>query len=275
MSLAIILDMNLLSESPKILTIDSFLTPDEVEELITIGRADERESTVVDGQSGEVRASSYRVCKITYLDPKKQAIVADLLIRIAAVAKSRPEQIEGLQILRYSIGGHYFPHVDPFDQRNPLLKKSLSMGGQRIASVIVGLKKADKGGETDFNKLRMNVMLEPGQALMFWDLHADGTINYQTEHSAMPVLEGEKIVLVTWIRERNFDGTEEVPPPPSELDLKRSLDHARKAREIECERALKAALEHFNCKLDNTSEPTLDPASGEIHVRKEIRIVSL
>jgi prolyl 4-hydroxylase len=266
--------MKLLSESPRILTIDSFLTPEEIEELITIGRTDERESTVVDGQSGEVRASSYRVCKITYLDPKKQSIVSDILIRLAAAAKCRPEQIEGLQILRYPIGGHYFPHVDPFDSRNPLLKKSLTMGGQRIASVIIGLKKADKGGETDFNKLRMSVLLEPGQALMFWSLHADGMINYQTEHSAMPVLEGEKIVLVTWIRERKFDGSEEVPEPLNESQLQRSLDHAKKTREIECDRALKSALEHFNCKLENTSEPILDPITGEIHVRREIRIVS-
>lgn len=266
--------MKLLSESPKIITVDSFLTPDEVEKLITIGRSDERESTVVDGQSGEVRASSYRVCKITYLDAKKEGIVSDLVTRIAHAAKTRPQQIEGLQILRYTIGGHYFPHVDPFDQRNPLLKKSLSMGGQRIASVIIGLKKADKGGETDFNKLRMNVTVEPGQALMFWSLHSDGTINYQTEHSAMPVLEGEKIVLVTWIRERNFDGSEEVPDPPSEVDLKRSLEHAKRAREIECDRAVKAAIEHFNCELVNSSEPFVDPATGQIHVRKEIRIIS-
>jgi prolyl 4-hydroxylase len=266
--------MNLLSESPKIITIDSFITPEEVQELIEIGKSDERESTVVDGTSGEVRASSYRVCKITYLDNKKHSIVADLLVRIANTAKCRIQQIEGLQILRYSIGGHYFPHVDPFDQRNPLLKNSVTMGGQRIASVIIGLKKADKGGETDFNKLRMNLALEPGQALVFWSLHQDGSINYQTEHSAMPVLEGEKAVLVTWIRERSFDGSEEVAEPPTEEALKNSLEQAKKARELTCERALKDALEHFNCELLSDVEPFVDTRTGEIHVRKSIRIIS-
>lgn len=266
--------MNTLSENPKILTIDKFLSEDEIKELIAIGKSDERSSTVVDGESGEVRASSYRVCKITYLDHAKHPIVKSVMDRIAVASKLRPNQVEGLQILRYGIGDHYFPHVDPFDQRNPNLKKSISMGGQRIVSVIIGLEKASKGGATDFSRLRMNVMLEPGQGLFFWSLHSDGTINYLSEHSAMPVMEGEKAVLVTWIRERAFDGSEEVPEPPTEKDLIRTLESTKRRREIDCEKALKSALDHFNCKLENTSEPFLDAASGEIHVRKEIRIIS-
>jgi len=266
--------MNLLSENPKIITIDNFLSPEEIAELIAIGKKDEKPSTVVDGESGEVRQSNYRVCNITYLDHLKNEMIKRVMDRIAEAAKLRSKQVEGLQILRYQIGGHYFPHVDPFDQRNPNLKKSIAMGGQRIVSVIVGLEKAAKGGETDFSRLRMSVCLEPGQALLFWSLYPDGSINYFSEHSAMPVLEGEKAVLVTWIRERAFDGSEEVPEPPTEQQLQRSLESAKKRREIECERALKSTLEHFYCKLENTSEPMLDPASGEIHIRKEIRIIS-
>lgn len=266
--------VNILSESPKIITIDNFLSKEEIDALIAIGKKDEKPSTVVDGESGEVRSSSYRVCNITYLDHLKNELVNKVMGRIAEAAKLRQKQVEGLQILRYRIGGHYFPHVDPFDQRNPNLKKSITMGGQRIVSVIIGLEKAPKGGETDFSRLRMNVCLEPGQALIFWSLHTDGSINYLSEHSAMPVLEGEKAVLVTWIRERAFDGSEEVPEPSTEQQLRQSLESAKKRREIECERALKSALEHFNCTLENNSEPILDPKTGEIHVRKEIRIIS-
>lgn len=266
--------MKVLSESPKIITIDNFLSPEEIEELIKIGKTDERDSTVVDGESGEVKQSTYRVCKITYLDHLKNEMVKRVMDRIGDAAKLRPKQIEGLQILRYGIGGHYFPHVDPFDQRNPNLKKSTAMGGQRVVSVIIGLQKAPKGGETDFSRLRMSVALEPGQALLFWSLHPDGTINYLSEHSAMPVMEGEKAVLVTWIRERAFDGSEEVPEPPTEAQLERGLAAAQKRREVECERAIKSALDHFQCNLENTSTPVLDPKTGQFHVRKEIRVTS-
>lgn len=266
--------MKQLSGDPKILTIDEFLKPDEIEQLISLGAAGEHDSTVVDGKSGEVETSNYRVCKLTYLDDASQPLTKALMERIASIAKVRPCQVEGLQVLRYSIGGHYFPHVDPFDTRSGQLKQVLRMGGQRIASIVIGLKQADKGGETDFNRLKMSLKLKPGEALFFWSLHSNGQINQLSEHSAMPVLEGEKIVLVSWIRERAFDGSEEIPEPLTEDQLKNNLETVKHQRELECFRTIESVLQQFNCTMTNSSIPKIDQNTGEVYIHKEIKVIS-
>lgn len=266
--------MKILSADPKIQLHSDFLSPEEISEIIALGAEDERDSTVVNGKSGEVGVSTYRVCKVTYLDHHKHPTAMRIMERLAKAADLRPEQVEGLQVLRYTIGGHYFPHVDPFDVRNPTLKPILQRGGQRIVSALIGLKPADEGGETDFNRLKLSVPLKPGECLLFWGLHPDGTINMQTEHSAMQVLKGEKIILVSWMRERAFDGSEEVPEELSEKELFDKLVKAKRDREKECFKAIQSALAHFKCTLENDSKPMIETSTGEIHIQKEIRVVS-
>lgn len=265
--------MTLLTADPKIQLHSAFLSEAEITELIALGAADERDSTVVDGKSGETGPSNYRVCKVSYLDHKKQPLAMKVMERLAQVANIRVEQVEGLQILRYGIGGHYFPHVDPFDSRNEAVKPILKMGGQRIISALIGLKPADEGGETDFNRLKLNVTLKPGDCLLFWGLHPDGTINMLTEHSAMPVLRGEKIILVSWMRERAFDGSEEVPELPTETELEDRLFEAKAKREQDCFKAIQMNLAQYKCVLSNTSEPFIGP-DGELHVKKEVKVIS-
>jgi hypothetical protein len=201
-------------------------------------------------------------------------IVQKLIDKLASFSRVRPEQVEGLQILRYTVGGHYFHHVDPFDTRNPALKSVLKMGGQRIVSALIGLKPADEGGETDFNRLKMNVNLMPGQCLLFWGLHPDGTPNMMAEHSAMPVIRGEKVILVSWMRERAFDGSEEVPDSPTEDELMLKLESAKRMREEECFKAIQASLINFNCTMTNLSVPRINSTTGEIYLEKEVRIIS-
>jgi prolyl 4-hydroxylase len=265
--------MKLLHANPKIISKEGFLTDSEVKNLIELASKDEKDSSVIDGQNGSVKSSSYRVCKVSYLDKAEDPIFQSLRDRIANAAGVRPCQLEGIQVLRYELGGHYYPHVDPVDTKNLGYDKFVSTGGQRIISFLIGLKEAEEGGSTEFHRISLSHKLKPGELMMFWSLNADGTINHLSEHSAMPVLKGEKIVVVGWIRERNFNGSEEVEKR-SEEELIYELDQATKKRELDCFRRIEAVLRECNCTLENSSYPTVHRVTGVIHINKEIRVKS-
>jgi hypothetical protein len=91
-----------------------------------------------------------------------------------------------VQIVRYSIGGHYNAHAD---------------GGylmhERYFTVICYLNDDFEGGGTSFPSLGYSAIPEPGKAIIFPSRFV---------HSAEPVITGEKFVLVTWV----------LGPPPVE-----------------------------------------------------------
>lgn len=266
------MNQNNLCSNPKILSIESFLLPSEITALIEAAAKSENDSSVIDAQDGKIASSTYRVCKVSYLEQPRE-LIESIRTRIAGAAGVRPCQLEGVQILRYGLGGHYFPHVDPVDSRNPGYQRFVALGGQRIISFLIGLKEAEEGGETDFSRVRVSRKLKPGELLLFWSLNPDGTVNHLSEHSAMPVMKGEKIVVVGWIRERSFDGTEEVKER-QESEILEELERTTKKRERECFTKVEGVLREYNCTLVNHSYPVVDPSTGVIHVHREVRVQS-
>jgi predicted 2-oxoglutarate/Fe(II)-dependent dioxygenase YbiX len=85
--------------------------------------------------------------------------------------------------LKYTPGGWYDTHIDA------------SWQTYRVASMLVYLNPLDyEGGETWFPHYDLKVKpLEPSLVLF--------PSNYMYEHQAMPVKNGEKFVLVTWMND--------------------------------------------------------------------------
>jgi predicted 2-oxoglutarate/Fe(II)-dependent dioxygenase YbiX len=92
-------------------------------------------------------------------------------------------QLEPFSLLRYSPGGHYVAHADSNWQV------------YRIASVLVYLNPTEyTGGETVFHLFDVKVKPDAPSVVLF-------PANFAYEHEAMPVVEGEKIVVVTWMND--------------------------------------------------------------------------
>lgn len=260
-----------LSEAPLIVLHENFLKPDEIPALIELGRQNAEKTTVVDNDTGDSTYSNYRTGKLGYIkdgDPLAEKV----LTRVMEITNVRRAQIEGLQVLWYGIAQQYLPHVDFFHPQVKGSRKLLHYGGQRIISVIMSLQEAEEGGELDFPQLKLTRKLKRGEALLFWDLDQAGRGDQRTEHAAMPVVKGEKISLVTWIRERAFNGSEEKAPPPSESDLRGMLQQSKNARQTQCTAAVEQALKHFGCAIRNTSRPSIDVKTGLIVLKPEFRI---
>lgn len=76
----------------------------------------------------------------------------------------------------------------------------LGEGNERWYTALIYITKPKAGGQTDFLNLKKTVDPEPGRLLIWNNLTEDLKCNHQLLHAGLPVIEGEKHILVTWIR---------------------------------------------------------------------------
>ena len=77
-------------------------------------------------------------------------------------------------------------------------------GGNRTHTALFYLNDDFEGGETEFPKLDIKVKPELGKLLLWTNMNDDGTLDYDSLHAGLPVIEGEKWILVIWVREQKF-----------------------------------------------------------------------
>ncbi|KAJ6288816.1 hypothetical protein OIU76_024739, partial [Salix suchowensis] len=128
------------------------------------------------------------------------------------------EHGEGLQILHYEVGQKYEPHFDYFmDDYNT------ENGGQRIATVLMYLSDVEEGGETVFPSAKGNISAVPwwnklsecgkeglsvkpkmGDALLFWSMKPDASLDPSSLHGGCPVIQGNKWSSTKWMRVNEY-----------------------------------------------------------------------
>ncbi|CAL9190026.1 unnamed protein product [Musa hybrid cultivar] len=210
-----------LSWRPRAFLYKGFLSNDECDHLMTLAKDKLEKSMVADNESGKSVMSEVRTSSGMFLEKRQDEVIARIEKRIAAWTFLPEENGESMQILHYELGEKYEPHFDYFhDQTNQQL------GGHRVATVLMYLSNVQKGGETIFpnsegklSQLKNDtwsdcakngyaVKPEKGDALLFFSLHLDATIDPKSLHGSCPVIEGEKWSATKWIHVRSFDKPE-------------------------------------------------------------------
>ncbi|KAE8771023.1 Prolyl 4-hydroxylase subunit alpha-1 [Hordeum vulgare] len=116
------------------------------------------------------------------------------------------EHGEGLQVLHYEVGQKYESHFHYF------------LDGQRMATILMYLSDVEEGGETIFpdanvnnsslpwyNELsecaRKDLAVKPkmGDALLFWSMKLDATLDPLSLHGDCPVIKGNKWSSTKWL----------------------------------------------------------------------------
>ena len=259
------LPFKVLSAAPRIVVFPSFLSESEVATLIEVASLKWRDATTVGLETGDPITTSYRTGVISDVDSKS---VVDIIKRLGECTKTEPKQCEGFQVLKYSLTNEYKEHTDWFDQRIPGIRKVFKMGGQRIYSVIIGLKEADDGGEIHFKKIGLKFRIKSGDAVIFENVKPNGVPDELTLHEALPVIKGEKLVCVTWIRERAFDGSEE---PDDAIAWKREAKTIKAMRQDACSTELPKFLKHYGCVLAVEALPVIGE-DGSITIDTTVKV---
>ena len=114
-----------------------------------------------------------------------------------------PEKFgERSQIQHYRLGNQFKAHHDYFNADDPgEYDEFIGNQGQRTWTFMIYLNDVEGGGATEFVKIGKEVRPKQGRAVIWHNLHPDGTPNVMTMHRGTPVKAGEKYIITKWFRE--------------------------------------------------------------------------
>ncbi|KAF3785431.1 putative prolyl 4-hydroxylase 9 [Nymphaea thermarum] len=204
-----------LSWRPRALYFPRFAEPEQCRTIIKIAKATMAPSTLA-LRKGETRQNTQgiRTSSGTFISATedKTGILALMEQKIAKATMLPRAHGEAFNVLRYEIGQKYDSHYDVFNPAEYGPQKS-----QRVASFLLYLSDVEEGGETmfpfedgknidigyDYKKcIGLKVKPRQGDALLFYSLFPNGTIDVTSLHGSCPVIKGEKWVATKWIRDQ-------------------------------------------------------------------------
>jgi prolyl 4-hydroxylase len=179
--------------------LEDFLTAEECGALAT--RIDEAcfPSPLYEKEKYEgVRTS--QTCNFDVHDP----LIAQVEERISALLGIERVHGEPLQGQKYAVGQEFRDHADFFYVDQPYWKEYEPHGGQRTWTAMAFLVTPERGGDTRFPLLDLNVGPKLGRLLIWNNMALDGSPNPWTLHAGRPVEVGTKYIFTKWFRERPF-----------------------------------------------------------------------
>ena len=212
------LTLKVASVTPRVLTIENFLSPEDCQNIIDLSQKQGLElSSLHSGASlKQTRDLSTRSSSNTWLPRDTNSLTEKVFEQAAKVMKIDPDLFqkfhdtsahhhsiaESLQVVRYKSGGEeYQPHHD-------FVYPSINHRYQptRFATLLVYLNDVPKGGETRFpravnnyNAQGLEIKPKIGQAVLFYNLLEDGNVDDLSQHGSNPTAGHEKWLANFWV----------------------------------------------------------------------------
>ena len=95
--------------------------------------------------------------------------------------------------VRYTTGQYFRVHGDVADMDE-------SERRTRQFTLVYCMRAPARGGATSFPRKRMQFTLSPNEALLWSNLLPSGAEDEAMDHEALPVLDGEKMIINAWFR---------------------------------------------------------------------------
>lgn len=197
--------MDMLFDSPasKIWVINDFITAEECQILYEHGKPRLKRATVAGANGKSLVSNSRKAQQASYVLPDDNADpLLDLKYRILQVTNKvtgytlQGDGQEDFTIIQYNKDDEYVPHCDGNCDGSDY------KSGGRVATALMYCQVAEKGGGTTFTKADVFIKPQVGTATFFSYKGPDGKMEDGfTEHSGCPVLEGEKWITTSWMRE--------------------------------------------------------------------------
>jgi prolyl 4-hydroxylase len=198
--------VKVVSVTPRVFTIENFLTLAECQEIIRLG-VDKglTLSTLHSGPTARAtNDTSTRSSSNTWLTRDTSSLTEDIYQRASQLTNIDPELFqkfhetsaqyhsvaESMQIVRYRKGEEYTPHHDfVFPSINDRFQ------GTRFATLLIYLNTVEEGGETRFpravnnyNSDGLEIAPRAGTAVLFYNMLEDGNVDDLSQHGSNKVL---------------------------------------------------------------------------------------
>ena len=192
--------------APRIILFGGLLSNEECDELVRLAEPKLTRSTVVNAATGSYDVHPDRTSRGGHFLRGENELVRRIEARISDLTHFPVENGEPIQILHYVPGAEYKPHFDYFDPALPGNEKVLSLGGQRVATLVMYLNDVQAGGSTVFPEVGIDVLPKKGNAVYFAYTTDDNQLDPRSLHGGSPVQAGEKWIATKWIRQRAYGG---------------------------------------------------------------------
>lgn len=196
--------IKVLSWSPRIFYYSGILTPEDCDHIIKLGIDKVKRSLVV-GPDGKPVQSIARTSDGAFLSKERDdPVIKTLAEKIALWTQLPVDNGEDFYILRYQNGQEYKAHNDYFTITPNRPHDIIGSVGNRYATVLTYLSDVEEGGETYFPQINLKVPPKKGDAILFWNMNPNGSVDPKTLHAGLPVIKGTKWCLTKWIRQFSY-----------------------------------------------------------------------
>jgi prolyl 4-hydroxylase len=187
---------------PRIVVLDDFLSVEECEAMCATVAGQFAPSRLGGGAMTPEDTAKVRNSFTAAVPFAANATVARVETRIEALTGWPNQRGEPLQIQKYLPGEQYLPHCDFFRPQDEDFEFNMSLGGQRLATLIIYLRTPEAGGATYFANQGLRVAPRQGSAL-FFD-YPEPILNAGVVHGGERVITGEKWIVTKWFRQEDW-----------------------------------------------------------------------
>ena len=180
-------------------TLEEFLSPAECARIIALAGHHLKPSTVSENDDP---GREFRNSTTAYIGHLKSPAAIAVDAKICRTLGIRAPYSEGIQAQRYDVGQQFKPHWDAFEPGGEAFRRFGGVRGNRTWTFMVYLNEDLEGGATRFTELDIAVRPRTGMALLWNNLHADGSPNAATRHCGEPLTRGRKVIITKWFRVR-------------------------------------------------------------------------
>ena len=189
--------------SPRILVVDGFASPQICDWLIELARPHLKPAMTYDPASGGTHYEAGRTNSACHLIlPHSDLVLALVRARMASATGVPAQFFEITTFLHYLPGQTFAPHHDYLDDSFPGYVNEVARHGQRVLTFLLYLNDDFEGGETEFPLIGFRHKGRKGDALFFWNVQTDGSLDRQTLHAGLPPTTDEKWLLSQWVRNK-------------------------------------------------------------------------
>ena len=178
--------------------VEQFLSRSECKNISNLIMANLRPSEIT-GRNNDSEFRTSETCDLGNLDSDLIEKIDSRICQFLGLDNTFSEPIQGQY---YKVGRQFKPHTDFFECDD--LNDNLSDINQRTFTVMIYLNDVLKGGETVFSNIPISFNPKPGSAVIWNNLHENGSPNYDSIHQSKKVLEGHKVIITKWFRQNVY-----------------------------------------------------------------------
>jgi len=190
-----------LSESPKIIYIENFVTPEQADHLMKLADEIKKPSTIDTKDDPYTLSQNVRSSESAHLGKARDKIVKQIEDSACNYIGVDTHYLEPMQVVVYEKGQKFNPHYDFFSPDS----QDIEYRGNRNKTILVYLNDIDKqyGGATVFPKIGLKIQPKAYSAIYFENMNESG-VDYNTLHAGEE-LQTDKIkkyAINIWFREK-------------------------------------------------------------------------